>query len=594
MSHHLIIARAVSLLIALFAFAATAKSPNILLIITDDQGYGDFGVNGNTVVQTPVLDKFAREGIQFERFFVSPVCAPTRASLLTGRWWLRSGVWGVTHMKENMRPGEVTIAEALKPTSYKTGYFGKWHNGEQYPWTPTGQGFDEFFGFNNGHWNNYFDTDLIKDSQFVKTKGFIADVLTDEAIEFIERNNSKPFFSYVAYNTPHSPFQVPDKYFNKYKAKGLDDTLAAIYGMCENINENVGRILATLDRLKLRENTIVLFLTDNGANTERFNAGMRGRKGSVHEGGTRVPLFVQFPARFKEPRVVKEIAAHIDILPTLLELCGAKTSSERKLDGMSLVPLLNGSSEGWPDRMLFTQQSGGSNTPDVSRGAVRTQRYRAVVEPVGGKKKETAGWQLYDMIDDPAQTKDIARDHPETVKRLTSAYEKWFKDVTRDGFTKPLIPVGYAEHDPVFLYAPQASFTGGIRFYAGSGFAHDWLTGWTNVADKVSFELDVVRGGKFELQLGYACQAKDAGSKVRVSVGDATAETMVSAAPAEALPLRHRDGGKETYRNRQWGALKIGTVQLSKGQATLTIEPVSKAGNEILELKHVRLKRVSK
>lgn len=577
------------------AQACGAAHPNVLLILSDDQGYGDFGVTGNPVVQTPVLDRFSREGIRFDRFFVSPVCSPTRASVLTGRWWLRAGVWGVTQCKENMRPSEVTIAEALKTAGYRTGCFGKWHNGEQFPWTAPGQGFDEFLGFNNGHWNSYFDPELLRGSQFVKTKGFITDVLTDEAIAFIEKNKSQPFFCYVPFNTPHSPFQIPDKYFNKYKAKGLGDVLATVYGMCENIDDNVGRLLAALERLKLRENTIVLYFSDNGANTDRYNAGMRGRKGSVHEGGTRVPLWVQWPARFKEPRVIHEIAAHIDLYPTLLELCGVRPPPGPKVDGRSLVPLLDGSAVPWPERLLFTHQSSGSRPELGKKDAVRSQRYRAVLE-AGAQSAAAAGgggWHLYDLQDDPGETKNIAASQPDLVRQLAVAYTNWFRDVTSAGFAKPRIPVGYAEQDPVRVYAPQASFTGQIHFFGGAGFAHDWLTGWSNPSDKIVFQLEVARAGSFEVELAYACAAENAGSQIRLSAGTNYVVATVGAAPAEPIPLPHRDRDNKTNINRNWGRLSLGRLHLDQGPTTLSLEALSTTGKAILELKHVQLKRVN-
>jgi arylsulfatase A len=557
-----------------------------LLVITDDQGYGDFGLHGNTVVETPVFDRFASEGQRFERFYVSPVCAPTRASLLTGRWWLRTGCWGVTHSKENMRPEEVTVAEALRAGGYATGCFGKWHNGEQFPYTPPGQGFDEFLGFNNGHWNNYFDARLIRGSQFVQTEGYIVDVLTDAAIEFIEQNRRKPFFCYVSYNTPHSPFQLPDRYFDKYRARGLDDVLASVYGMCENIDDNFGRLLDALDRLGLRRDTIVLFLTDNGANTDRFNAGMRGRKASVHEGGIRVPLAVQWPAGLPHARVVEELAAHIDLYPTLLELCGVEAPPGPPIDGVSLVPLLQGRAEGWPDRLLFTHNRRGNDVePQPVRGSVRNRRYRAVLE-------RPDAWQLYDMIADPGQERNIAAEQPAVVGRLAAAYRQWFEDVTRDGFARPPIPVGYAEHDPVEFYAPQAEFTGEIRFFAGQGYSNDWLTGWTRPEDRIEFPLDVVRGGVFAVELIYACQAADAGSTVRVRCGERAIEAAVPAAPAPRIPLPHRDAGRDTYIDRQWGTLAVGDLPLAAGRQSLVIEAVRTAGGEVLELKHVLLRRV--
>jgi arylsulfatase A-like enzyme len=573
--------------------ALAAAPPNILLLLSDDQGYGDFGVTGNKTVQTPVLDKFAREGISFERFFVSPVCAPSRASLLTGRWWLRTGVWGVTQGKENMRSAEVTLAEALKTAGYRTGCFGKWHNGEQFPLTPPGQGFDEFLGFNNGHWNNYFDSELIRGSQFVKTQGFITDVLTDEAIAFIEKNQSQPFFCYVPFNTPHSPFQVPEKYFAKYKAKGLSDILATVYGMCENIDYDVGRLLATLERLHLRENTIVLYFSDNGANTDRFNAGMRGRKGSVHEGGTRVPLWVQWPARFKQPRIVQEVSAHIDLFPTLLELCGVQAPPGPRLDGLSLVPLLEGKTANWPERLLFTHQARGGARPELGKhDAVRTQRYRAVLDAEGRESQASQAWQLYDMLDDPGEKQDIACSKPELVGKLAAAYTNWFQDVTSAGFARPLIPVGYEQQNPVRIYAPQSSFTGSIRFFAKAGYANDWLTGWAKPADTISFQLEVARAGLFEVELAYACAAENAGSKLRLSAGTNSLEALVVAAPAEPIALPHRDGGSDTYVNRNWGKLNLGRLPLSRGPLTLTLQALSAPGKEILELKHVQLKRV--
>jgi arylsulfatase A-like enzyme len=246
-----------------------AAKPNVLLIITDDQGYGDFSIHGNPHLKTPNIDKLGNASVRFDRYFVNSFCAPTRAALLTGRWPLRTGTHGVTHNKEAMRPSEITIAEALKPAGYRTGLFGKWHNGEQFPYTPPGQGFDEFFGFHNGHWNNYFDAELLRGAKFEKTKGYISDVLTDEAMRFIEKNKSAPFFCYLSYNAPHSPFQVPDKYYDKFRAKGFDETVSSFYGMCENIDDNLGRLFAHLDKLKLTDNTIVVFMTDNGGTAGR-------------------------------------------------------------------------------------------------------------------------------------------------------------------------------------------------------------------------------------------------------------------------------------------------------------------------------------
>ena len=226
---------------------ARQDHPNIVLIMTDDQGWGDIHSHGNPKLDTPVMDRLAQEGVRFERFFVSPVCAPTRASLLTGRYFLRTGTHGVTRAFETMRSEEITLAEAFKQAGYATGHFGKWHNGAHYPHDPNGQGFDEYLGFSAGHWNNYFDTHLIHNGRRVETEGYINDVLTDAAMAFIDQHKDDPFFVYLPYNTPHSPFQVPDQYFNKYKERGFDDKNATVYGMVENLDDNLGRLFDRLD-----------------------------------------------------------------------------------------------------------------------------------------------------------------------------------------------------------------------------------------------------------------------------------------------------------------------------------------------------------
>ncbi len=575
-----------------------AARPNILLIITDDQGYGDFSIHGNTHMQTPHIDKLGGAGVLFERYYVNSFCAPTRAALLTGRWSLRTGCHGVTHNREAIRPSEVTMAEALKGAGYRSACIGKWHNGEQFPFTPQGQGFDDVFGFNNGHWNNYFDATLLRGSKKEATKGYISDVLTDEAMKFIRTNQQGPFFCYLAYNAPHSPYQVPDKYFDKFKAKGFEDNVAAFYGMCENLDDNVGRLLAQLDELKLADNTIVLFMTDNGgtAGVKTYNAGMRGGKVSVHEGGSRVPLFMRWPAAKWQPHMAKPIVSHVDVLPTLLDLCGVKAPAGPKLDGISLRPLLEGKESAWPERTLFTHNP--IDETNKFPGAVRTQRYRLVREikgPAGGSKAKAnddsaTPWQLYDMAADPGEDKNIAKENPEIVKELSAKYDAWFADISSEGLRRFPLPIGHTEQNPVELYAPQAYYDKPLHFASGPGFANDWLTNWTNAKAKVWFEIVVTKDGEYDVELAYDCPAADAGSKIRISVGAASQEATVAAAPIQDISLPHRDEiGKERYRNRQWATLKLGTVKLPRGPARLTLEALSMPGTQVLDLKHVQL-----
>jgi len=593
-----------ALLLAPFAVcdvthATQAKQPNVLLIITDDQGYGDFSIHGNPHLQTPHIDKLGRESVRFDHFYVNSFCAPTRAALLTGRWPLRTGCHGVTNNAEAMRPSEVTLAEALGGGGYRSACIGKWHNGEQFPYTPMGQGFDEQFGFNSGHWNNYFDPVLLRGSQPEQTKGYITDVLTDEAMRFITANKARPFFCYLSYNAPHSPYQVPDRYFDKFKAKGFDNTVAAFYGMCENLDDNVGRLLAHLEAEHLAENTIVLFLTDNGgtAGVKTYNAGMRGGKTSVHEGGTRVPLFMRWPAAKWQPHLAAPITSHIDLFPTLLDLCGVEAPDGPKVDGVTLRPLLEkGGRAAWSERTLFTHNP--IDETNKFPGAVRTQRYRLVREikgPAGGSSAKAndasaTPWQLYDMEKDSGQTKDISADYPDVVRQLSARYDVWFADISREGLERFPLPVGHAEQNPVELHAPQALFTKPLQFAVGgaSGAANDWLTSWTDAQGKVWFEIEVATAGDYEIELALACPTSDAGSRLRISVGREAIETIIPAAPAQEIPLPHRDANPR-YRSREWSALRAGTLTLPQGPATLTLQPLTMPGAQVMELKQVKL-----
>jgi len=573
---------------------AQRKQPNIILIITDDQGWGDIHSHGNDLIDTPVLDKLAAEGARFDRFFVSSVCAPTRASLLTGRYYLRTGTHGVTRGWENMRSEEVTIAEALKQAGYVTGCFGKWHNGAHYPYHPNGQGFDEFLGFCAGHWNNYFDTTLEHNGQLacpersrrVKTKGYITDVLTDSVLDFIEKHRKQPFFCYVPYNAPHGPFQVPDKYFDKYKARGLDDLLACIYAMCENLDDNIGRILKRLDELALSDNTIVLFLTDNGPNSDRYNGDMKGRKGSVHEGGVRVPLFIRWPGHIKPGINITQIAAHIDLFPTILELCGLPMPKTLPQDGISLVPLLKGEAENWPDRMLFTFRSSGGDAIGA-RGAVRTQRWRAV--------KDRKNWELYDMEADPGQNNDVSKKYPQVGQKLSDAYEATVKDVTQAGFDPLPIHIGYLEWPIVTLPGHEAFLEPpskkGISYKGRSGWANDYVTNWTSTEAYPWWPVEVVRPGHFEVTLMYTCPQQNLGAKVRVEIGGKSLETVVSKAhDPEPIPSPDRVPRGEVY-EKVWAPLTLGSVELAKGRTRLVVKALEIPGKQAFDLKAVQLRQ---
>jgi len=563
------------------AFAAESVRPNVLLIMTDDQGWGDIHSHGNAKIDTPRLDKLAESGARFDRFYVSPVCAPTRSSLLTGRYNPRTGTHGVTRGMENMRGEEVTIAEIFKAAGYATGCFGKWHNGAHYPYHPNGQGFDEFVGFCAGHWNNYFDTHLQHNGKRIETEGYITDVLTDAALDFIDTNKDQPFFCYVPYNAPHSPWQVPDKYFDKYTQKGLDTTTACAYAMVENIDDNVGRLLDRLDEHDLTDNTIVLFLTDNGPNSNRYNGGMKGRKGSVDEGGVRVPLFVKYPKKIDEGTEVERIAMHIDLLPTLVELCGVPMLETKPLDGTSLVPLVTETAEDWPDRMLFTFRGNG-----LGRGAVRTDKWRAVTS---GK-----GWQLYDMQNDPGQKQNVAKEHSDVAARLSTAFKQMAAEVSK-GSQRPLpVPVGHDEWPVVTMPAHEAflypGWGQGIRYEGRSGWANDFITGWTSPDSYAWWDIDVVEGGDYEVTLHYTCGEKNLGCRLQVEADGAKVAGAVEKAH-DPKPIQGPDRiGRKEAPEKEWARQKLGTIKLSPGRQRLELKALNIPGEQTADLKAVELR----
>lgn len=578
------------LLILCFLLAASPVSaqtpsetpPNVLLIMTDDQGYGDIRSHNNPKIDTPVLDRLANDGARFNQFMVSPMCAPTRAALLTGRFPLRVGVHGVTRGREAIRQDEVTLGQLFKQKGYATGIFGKWHNGEHYPYTPPGRGFDRFVGFTAGHWENYFDPHLIDGQELRPFEGYITDVLTDEALRFIEKHKDGPFFCYLPYNAPHGPWQLPDRYFDKYKSWGLDDTTASAYGMVENLDDNIGRLLDALDAHGLADNTVVIFLTDNGPNSDRYNAGMRGRKGDVHEGGVRVPLFVRWPGQIPEGRVVNQLAAHIDLLPTLQTICGLP-AVDKPLDGRDLTPLLTGvESADWPDRKLLDYA--------WSRAGVRTERWRAI-------KDHTQPWELYNMQSDPGQTTDVAAEEPEVLAGLAAAFDAYKREVDYDAMYPEPTPVGLAEAARVTLPAHEAYLhkhnNDGIHYVTGAGWAGEWITRWNRLEAYPSWRISVREPGTYRVTLLYASYEPQIGSELIVEVGETRLPVKVQTAHSlRHIPANDRVRTKKTY-VEGWGELSAGVITLESGEQQLRVRAGVMTGKAMPLLKAVRLERES-
>lgn len=551
--------------------------PNVLLIITDDQGWGDINSHGNDSISTPNLDKLAAQSYRFDRFYVSPVCAPTRASVLTGRYHLRTGVHGVTGRREVMRNTEFSIAEIFKSQDYRTSYFGKWHNGAQYPHNPVGQGFEYFFGFCAGHWNNYFDTHLEYEGEMVKTEGYITDVLTDSAIAEIKRSRALPFFQYISYNTPHSPFQVPDPYFNKYRESGFDDKTAAIYGMVENIDDNVARLMKALEETGLEEKTIVIFMTDNGPNSWRFNGNMRGKKAWVDEGGVRVPFFLKIPWLSKEEIHIEKMAAHIDILPTLVNLCGLELPVGLELDGVDLGPYLYDREKEIPDRFIYTDRGLGLKRP----WALRSEKYLLTV------KKDTF---LYDLKKDPFQKSNIAKDHPRIVENYINRYNKWYREVTAFGMKPPPIEVGHLKAPVVRLPAHEAKNSNHVNFKEGHGWANDWFVNFKDPEDSISWKVKVIREGIYNVHVLLNSPEENIGRELILSSNVIKEkQALKKAYLAKEVPSGDRVERKEVY-ERDWPELVFQEVYLEKGEYTLGLNPGRKGFPEGMEIKSLIIK----
>jgi arylsulfatase A-like enzyme len=569
------------LLASLVLPAVQDRRPNIVVILTDDQGWGDLSVNGNTNLATPHIDSIARDGALFERFYVQPVCSPTRAEFLTGRYHLRGGVRNVTSGGERLNADERTIADHFKAAGYATGAFGKWHNGSQQPYHPNGRGFDEYYGFTSGHWGDYFDALLLDhNGRTVRGKGFLPDEFTDRALEFIRTNKDRPFFCYLPLNTPHSPFQVPDSWYAKFasfepKLKGQDakgEELAmtrAVLAMCENIDWNVGRVLKQLEELNLAKDTVVVYFHDNGPNSQRWNGGMRGRKGSTDEGGVRSPLHVRWPGRIAPGTKIRPIAGAIDLFPTIADLTGVPISGGKPLDGISLKPALTGGEQPATDRLLLSHWSG--------KYSVRSQRFRL----------DAAG-RLYDLEADPGQERDVARDHRSEADRMARTLEAWKSEMALKKDDRPFTVA--AKVTP--LPARDGEPGGGVKRSSRAPNC-SYFTNWTRAEDRITWEIDVAAAGRYGVVIHYACPKEDVGSTVEVSFRDGKLEATVSEPhnPPTYGPEKDRAGRGSESPVRDFKPWRMGTIELSAGRGTLALRAPRVAGRQVMEVRQVELIR---
>ncbi|MCX6898741.1 MAG: sulfatase-like hydrolase/transferase [Verrucomicrobia bacterium] len=592
---------AVCVLLAATLTASAAPKPNVVVILADDSGWGDYSFNGNTNLRTPQIDSLARAGAMFDRFYVCPVCSPTRAEFLTGRYHLRGGVYNVTTGGERLNLNEKTIGDTFKAAGYATGAFGKWHNGSQWPYHPNARGFDEYYGFTSGHWGEYFDPPLEHNGKFVRGKGYITDDLTNHAMTFIEKNKVRPFFCYLPLNTPHSPFCVPDEYWNRFKDKpvtmrgkdGADEDLPVTrcaLAMVENIDWNVGRLLRRLDTLKLADNTIVIYFSDNGPNSWRWNGGMKGRKGNTDEGGVRSPFLIRWPGKIKPGTTVQQIAGAIDLLPTLASMADVLRVGDRPLDGKDLSPLLFGDATAvrdWSDRTIFSHWGG-----NVS---ARSQRYRL----------DNTG-TLFDMVTDPGQQTDIAQQQPEVAVKMRQVVADWRKEVGAKvlpakgkgkGKAKTAaqqmddrpFTVGYAEFPMTPLPARDGVPHGDVKRSAGAPNC-SYFVNWTSPNDSMTWDIEVHTAGNYEVAIHYTCPSADAGSTIELSSKDSKVTGKV--APAWDPPLitdQDRVPRKGESYLKEFRRLNLGKMRLEQGRGLLTLRALKVAGKTVMDVRMVQL-----
>jgi len=576
-----------SIVLLLAANSFAAEKPNILFVLTDDQGWWDVGMRGNKDIETPNMDKLAAEGVDFTRYYAAPVCAPTRAGLMTGRYCFRTGLYNTRFGGDTLGINEITIAQVLKQAGYRTGCFGKWHLGKYAPYQPHNRGFDEFLGHYSGHIDEYdYPDQIVHNGKPVEGRRYVTELFTDAAIEFIETSKDKPWFCYVPLNAPHSPFVVGtshdgqprgDLLINKYLKRGLKLREARIYAMIDIIDQNIGRMLKKLDDLKLTENTVVLFMTDNGGVSKHFKAGLKSNKGSIYEGGVRVPLFVRWPGKFPAGGKVEAQCSHVDLFPTFCELAGVKPPGDRKIDGKSLLPLLKaGKGKHHHEYVYHAWDRYFPNK--YNRWSISDERWKLACQVRTGEQATEKNWQLYDLKNDLGEATNVKKNHPEIVARLRKEFVRWFDDVTAGVEYKPVsIPVGHPKESSIEIQPSWATWHGENITYLFRGYDWDTIEGWNQPGEHAKWNLDVINGGRYEVSISYGRSALGGGT-LEISVGDQSVECAPPATPTADVFER----------------IHVGELTLKPGPAVLKVEVTKAHGPEVMRLNKIFLKRVGK
>ena len=544
--------------------APSSQSPNVVFVITDDQGYGDLGVTGNPILKTPAIDLLHGESVRLTDYHVSPTCAPTRGALMSGHYTNRAGPWHTIRGRSFLRQSSTTWGDVFSAGGYATGMFGKWHLGDNYPYRPEDRGFQEVVRHGGGgvsqtpdYWDNsYFNDTYFHNGVPEKYEGYCTDIFFNEAKRFISKSveAGKPFLAYIATNAPHGPFLCPDKYWKPYVERGLGEREAIFYGMIANVDENVGALRDWLQQQGLAENTIFVFTTDNGTASggQIYNAGMQGFKNSEYDGGHRVPFFLTWPAAgLTKPRDVTPVTAHIDILPTLIELCGLPVPLDYAFDGRSLAPLLFALPTPWVDRTIITDSQRVIDPIKWRKSAVMTNEWRLV-----------NGEELYQIKQDPAQEKDLSGEFPRTVRFLRDEYEKWWASISPGFAVHERIVVGNDAQNP-------SQLTG-----------HDWLAASDNDSPwhQGKIRAAVPSVGKWAIRVDQSARYE---ISLRRWPQELSRAINADLAPGAAVP--GMDAPRETP-GRAIGA-KTATLQVGDYSATKAVQPGDEAVKFVVELK---------
>ncbi|WP_396590323.1 arylsulfatase [Allomuricauda sp. R78024] len=562
------------------------RPPNVIFILTDDQGWGDLSYHGNTNIATPYIDSIAYQGAVMENFFVQPVCSPTRAELLTGLYYPRLGVYSTSAGGERINLGIATIAEVFKSAGYSTAAYGKWHNGTQPPYHPLSRGFDDYYGFCSGHWGNYFSPMLDHNGKIVQGKGFLVDDLFNHGLEFIEKNQNNPFFLMLPVNTPHSPMQVPDNYWDKFQNKKLEMTYngeeeedqqftKAALAMVENIDWNVGRLNNHLKKAGLNENTIVVFMSDNGPNGWRWNGGMRGKKGSTDEGGVKSPLFIKWPEKIAAGSKFKQIVGSVDLLPTLANLAEVPLADSLNLDGMDFSSNLIIGEDKVIDRVIYNHWQGNTS--------IRTQKYRL--------DKEN---RLYDMDNDRGQTTDISENAAPIRDSLIVLKTNWEKEVgaLESHQKERLFPIGAPGYGFTHLPARDGVAHGNIE--RSNRWPNDsFYTNWKSLNDSITWDVDVLKAGTFEVFLYYSCKLEDVGTEIQLQLNNKSITTIINEAHDPPLigAKMDRSPRMESF-VKYFKATKMGEISIKKGSGQLSLKAINIPGNSSIDFRLLNFKRL--